>query len=288
MIRRLVVLGLALVAVGIVRFTERPTPALSITALDVGQGDSVLIRTPSGFDILVDTGPDRRALDVLGRYLPPGDRTIELLVLTHPHADHIGGVLPILDHYRVAQVWDPGVRSDTALARAVDRSLSALNVPVHTVLSGTSVDPESGVRIEVLSPQESTVEKNSKGTEAQKGGLNDASVVLRVTYRGFCALLMGDASDAVEADLVARGRATPCPVLKVGHHGSRFSSSTPFLTAVRPEVALIGVGRNGYGHPAPAALRRLETAGATVLRTDQYGSITLRYDDSLHIRTSRR
>jgi len=288
MMRRIILLGLALAVAGAVRLASHGVSGLQLTAIDVGQGDSLLLRTPGGADILIDTGPDRHSADALGHLLPSGDRNIELLVLTHPHADHIGGVLPILDHYHVDQVWESGVQYDAPIPRAVDARLTQLQVPVHFVHSGFVTEVEPGLRLEVLAPLQPLEGNVVEHDDAKDGGgLNDDSVVLRVTYQSFCTLLMGDASQAVEAKLVSEGVLTACPVLKVGHHGSRFSSTDPFLAIVHPKLAVISVGKNHYGHPAPATLRRLRSSGATTLRTDQFGTISIWFDGQLHIRTQR-
>lgn len=288
MIRRLVLLGVALVIAGGVRFTTHRTDTLTLSVIDVGQGDAVLIRTPHGVDVLVDAGPNRRTADALGRLLPNGDTALELVVLTHPHADHIAGFANVLDHYRIDQVWESGVRYDAPEARAVARRIVDARIPVRAVGAGDAIALEPEVRLEVLSPPqplEGVVVTHDDASHG--GGLNDSSVVLRLTYRTFCALLMGDASESVERALVAQGSVASCAVLKVGHHGSRFASSTTFLDSVQPRLALISVGANRYGHPTPAALRRLNQSGATVLRTDTYGTITLRFDEALTIRTTK-
>jgi competence protein ComEC len=278
MMRRLLLLAFALALAGFLRLPHPSDAALTLSVLNVGQGDAILIRTPSGADVLVDAGPGRRAVDALGAILPAGDRDLELVVLTHPHADHIAGLPYILDHYTVRQVWTSGVRYDAPVARAVDRRLTELRVPVRPVQSGTSASL-GDVRVEVLAPLHPADGRVVERDDARRGGgLNDDSVVLRLTYRSFCALLMGDASEAVEAELTRGGSVTRCAVLKVGHHGSRFSSSDPFLDAVSPQLAVIAVGPNRYGHPAPAALRRLASHGILVFRTDQSGAIRVETD----------
>ncbi len=284
MMRRAALLGtLLLLAGGWWVVSAGSDGSLTLTALDVGQGDAILVRTPNGTDILVDTGRDRAVVDELGAVLPPGDRTLELLVLTHPDADHIGGTPFVLAHYRVDRAWVSGATSDTATDRAVASGLREHGITPEPVLAGPAVQITDGTTLEVLWPNVPPGRIPPGRAGNPNGGTNDTSVVIRVTYRGFCAMLAGDASEAVEAELLRAGTVGPCAVLKVGHHGSRYSSSDAFLAALRPRFALISVGaKNTYGHPAPAALRRLERTGAAVLRTDLQGRLTVRYDGAYH------
>lgn len=290
MMRRLLLLALALVVAGAVRLRAAPGPELTLTMMDVGQGDAILVRTPGGSDLLVDASPNRSAVDALGALLPPGDRDLELVVITHPHADHLAGLLPVLDHYTVRQLWASGVRYDAPVPRAAERRLGQLRVPVRSVHEGVTANLGPDVRLEVLAPFESLDGRVVARDDARRGGgLNDDSVVLRLTYRSFCALLMGDASEAVEAELVRKGTLSACAVLKVGHHGSRFSTTDALLDAVTPELGLISVGSNRYGHPAPATLRRLGAHGVLTLRTDRSGPIRVSTDGTTtRVRPKRR
>lgn len=239
---------------------------LVIYFLDTGQSDAVYIRTPGGRVVLVDTG-DRDSADELVRFLveQKGVRRVDLLVLTHPHADHVGGAVAVLTSLEVVCLAEPGFPHPTPLYEEVLTRALALKeagrLRYVTARAGDRLEPDETVELLVLHP----------GPELGDDA-NDASVVLRLRFGSFAALFAGDAGKAAEAAILARGLPVGAAVLKVGHHGSSGSSGAAFLAAVRPEVAVILVGRgNPYGHPSQATLDRLRAAGARVLRTDLDG-----------------
>lgn len=230
---------------------------------NVGQGDAILIRTPHGEDIVIDGGPDRTALAKLGDTLPFFDRTIELAVVTHPHADHVAGLLEISKRYGIREVWESGFSAGNDLEDAWNEHLRTRNISARVVRAGEVVERD-GVRLEVLAP--------FPGNESNNP--NDASVVIRLVYGETEVLLTGDATGAVEERLLAAwGEELDADILKVGHHGSRDGSSREFLRAVSPETAIISVGENRYGHPAFRTVKHLEEAGAALYRTDQDGDV---------------
>jgi competence protein ComEC len=258
----------------------RPTmgerPALELHLLDVGQGDAVALRTPRGRWILVDAGGRWRGGDAGRRTVVPHLRrrggATALLILTHPHADHIGGAVAVLEALRPPEIRDAGFvlgQSGYAEVLGAARRVAARwqRVRPGAVLA---ID---GVELTFLAP-------DSAWTAALDDP-NAASAVVRVRYGAVRFLLTGDAERAEERWMLDRwgAEALAAEVLKVGHHGSRTSTSPPFLAAVRPRVALVSVGAgNRYGHPTPDVMRALAAAGATVLRTDQLGPVVLRTD----------
>ncbi|MCZ7569003.1 MAG: DNA internalization-related competence protein ComEC/Rec2 [Ardenticatenaceae bacterium] len=243
-----------------------PDGRLHLDVLDVGQGDAILIVTPGGQQIVVDGGPDpQRLLARLGLHLPPWDRHLELVVLTHPDADHLGGLPELLARYQVAQVLRPDIEGETTLFAEWQTRLSREGAVVTRAQRGQVIALEPGLRLEVLHP----------GSRPVGEGTNNDAIVLRLRYRHFCALLTADIEAPAEQVLVAEGL-DRCALLKVAHHGSATSSTDGLLAVVRPAVALISVGTdNGFGHPNTEVLARLEHAGARVLRTDQLGTIEL-------------
>lgn len=256
-----------------------PDGRLHLHVLDIGQGDALLIVTPSGQQIVVDGGPDsQRLLARLGPRLPPWDHRLELVVLTHPDADHLGGLPEVLERYQVARVLHSDTESETPLFAAWQARLSAEGAMVIRAQRGQTITIEPGLRLEVLHP----------GSHLPEEGTNNAAVVLRLRYGRFCALLTSDIEAPAEQVLVAE-ELGHCALLKVAHHGSATSSTDAFLAAVRPAVALISVGAdNRFGHPNAEVLARLEWAGARVLRTDQRGTIELISDGQrVWLRTER-
>lgn len=257
-----------------------PDGRLHVYFLDVGQGDAILIVAPDGRQILVDGGPSPTALlNELGTVLPFWDRSLDLVVLTHPDGDHITGLIPLFDRYRIVQVLDVP-QSDTApeavpwlerlQARAVPRSYArrGMRLPVGDVL------------LTVLHPGPEPL----TGTASDD---NNNAIVLRVDYGRFSALLTGDAEREAEEALIAAGLPLRADVLKAGHHGSNGSTSAAFIAAVQPQVTVISVGQgNPFGHPHPAVLERL--AGIEVLRTDQRGRIEVISDGArMWVKTAR-
>jgi competence protein ComEC len=262
------VLALAfLAAIGWVALRGLPDGRLHVWFLDVGQGDAILIQAPDGQQILVDGGPSPSALlDQLGAVLPFWDRSLDLVVLTHPDADHISGLIPLLDRYRVATVVDTVAPGDKA-AESWLAATNAAHVSHQAAARGMRLTA-GAVVLTVLSP-------NDHGAQFDDG--NNSSAVLRLDYGASSALLTGDAEGEAEQAMLDAGLPLRADVLKVGHHGSNASTSPQFLAAVQPRLAVISVGAdNRFGHPAPELLQRLK--GIEVLRTDQRGRIELKTD----------
>ncbi|HYW55048.1 MAG TPA: DNA internalization-related competence protein ComEC/Rec2 [Dongiaceae bacterium] len=282
---------LALASAGVLLTTLRPPDGkLTITMLDVGQGDAIVVRTPRGHVILIDSGgrlergPGTRGRSpaelvgervVLAYLKRAGIRSVDLLVNTHPHGDHVGGCLPILEALRVAAIADSG---QSYGGRAFSDCMTAArraHVPVVLARRGMRYATGDGVTLEVLAPEEPLLANGPND-------VNENSVVMRLGYhcrrcdRPVRILFTGDAGASSEARMLAAGIDVEADVLKVGHHGSAYSSTPAFIAAVRPRIALISVGRhNLFGHPASATLGVLHEFGAAVYRTDRCGAIVI-------------
>jgi competence protein ComEC len=241
---------------------------LAVTFLDVGQGEAILIESPEGHRILVDGGPSGEAItSALGRHLPFYDRRLDLVVLTHPQLDHIGGLPTVIDEYAVDHVVATPANSDSAAYRVWSEALHVNNVPLVPAERGQTIDLGDGAQLAVV----------SAGQPDYAASVNDTSLVLRLTMGGISFLLTGDITAVGEAALVRSGADLQTTVLKIAHHGSLTSTSPDFVTRTSPLVDVISVGANNrYGHPTDAVLARL--AGDLVLRTDQHGDITLSTD----------
>ncbi len=282
--RRVAVAGVAVVALvsGATGIGPRPLPpglpgraaqpsVLAVTAIDVGQGDAVLVTTASGHRILVDAGGDDTAATWLRRH---GIDHLDLVVLTHLHADHVGGLPDVLDQVHVATLWlAPGPRDPPGLPALVPTADGPREVPtvaVSTVAVRAGMVAAVGTaRVEVLGPPAGWA---LVGTE---GGRNDQSVVLRIAEGDRVALLTGDAEVAAQHWLLANTTDLRASLLKVPHHGAA-TSDPAFLAAVAPDVALVSVGRdNDYGHPAPDLLGWLADLDVEMRRTDQDGTVTV-------------
>lgn len=243
----------------------------AIHFLDVGQGDAQLIRTNAG-NVLIDAGRgSMTALRLLDEILPFTDRAIDIMVLTHPSSDHIGGAKEILNRYDVRLILYTGVRYpleayESLMAAARERGIQTLYA-----IRGKEIIAGDGI-FTVLSP-----EVLLKGVQPREQDVNDTSIVMRFDSGGASAIFTGDISAEKEREIMSA--AGDVDVLKVSHHGSRHSSDAEFLRAVRPEIAVISVGRNPYGHPTGAVLERLTAVGARIFRTDQDGTVSVTFKD---------
>lgn len=215
--------------------------------------------------MLIDGGPGSTSLLWgMSRYMPFWDRSLDMVVNTHPEADHLAGLPEVLKRYQVSQVLLPDVGSDTPLYHAWQAALAEEGARVVPAQAGLRLALEDGVWAEVLHP----------GRVPAGDRLNDHSVVLQITLGQVGFLLPGDIEAGVEQGLVATGSSVETAVLKVPHHGSSTSSSESFLAAVDPQLAVVSVGAdNRFGHPASSILARYADYGIPVLRTDQLGSI---------------
>jgi len=257
---------------------------LEIHMIDVGQGDAIALRTPRWRWILVDAGDQWRDSDVGERIVAPYLRrkggTVAAFILSHPHADHIGGAASILKKVPVGFVWDGGYPQPSSVYDDVLSAARLKGVTWRVARAGMPIEID-GVRLTVLSPDSVEI--------ANAPDANAASVVVMAEFRGVRILLTGDAERDVEARLVERfGANLQADVLKVGHHGSKTSTTAPLLDAVRPRIALVSVGAgNRYGHPSPEVMSALRARGTQVLRTDDAGSVIVAVDGSaqLHVAT---
>ena len=263
-------LAASLLAAGLA-FAHRPDGSTRVTVLDVGQGDAILVEGDRGGRMLVDGGPDPdRLLIELDRRLPPWDRRLDVLVLTHPHEDHVAGLALLLSRYRIGQVFEPGMRGPGPGYSAWNAALDRAGAPARGRLVTGDRLAVDDLHFDVLWPDPGTVPSEPSDTGR---GINDVSIVLLGVVDGRRILLTGDVEDDVDPVLAARG-IPPVDFLKVAHHGSGSASTVAFLDIVRPQVAVVSAGAdNPYGHPARSTLDRLAAAGARVLRTDTDGSV---------------
>lgn len=244
--------------------------ALQVVTLNIGQGDAIYIRTPQGNDILVDGGPDRTVLTELGAVMPPFDHTIEYVIATHPDSDHIAGLMEVTDGYTVENLITNGHGKETNVFQQFTAWMRSQKLTPLIVRRGDRISIESDVWFEVLAPTD----------QAHKES-NDDSIVMILHDRNIRIMLTGDASTAEEEDILAAypPEYVQVDILKVGHHGSRFSTSNFWLNALQPRIALISADvQNRYHHPHPSITNRLRRHGIETFRTDTQGRITCRSD----------
>ena len=243
---------------------------LTVAFLDVGQGDAIYIESPNGNQVLIDAGPGRPVLRALGEVMPFYDRSIDLVIATHPDADHIGGFPEVLERFAVGAVMEPGVSSATAIYRTFRAAVAAEGAEAMAARRGMKIILARGTVLEILFP-----DRDTTGWET-----NTASIVARLIYGESEFLLTGDSPIQIEKYLLELdGRRLRSRVLKVGHHGSKTSSDPVFLAAVAPVYAVISAGRNNrYGHPHAYVFEALGRLGARILSTADRGTIVFETD----------
>jgi competence protein ComEC len=261
---------LALLALGIILFFiiqfSLQSQSLKVIFFDVGQGDAILISQGQN-QTLIDGGRDGKIiLEKLGKYIPFWDRTIETVIATHPDADHIGGLVSVAKNYKIESVLETSAQSDSQTYIAWEDLISSKNMQKIEALKNITIKFPESARIEILYPESSVI--------GAKNESNDRSVVARLIFGENKFLFTGDLPAEKEAVLIGCGADMKADVLKVSHHGSKYSTSEEFLKAVSPQDAVISVGKNNsYGHPAPEITDRLLKSGAKIWRTDVMGDI---------------
>jgi competence protein ComEC len=254
---------------------------LRVIFLDIGQGDAVLIQTKRK-NILIDGGPDREIIYKLDQYIPPYQRKIDLMILTHSDGDHLNGLVEVLRRWPVDNFLETGVKGSSPAYFDLQRLISERKVPVYYSANLKKIVLGPDLEIEILWPL--SLENNLIKEDA-----NSLSLVLRLTHQDNTFLFTGDADHEVEEKLLNIYPNLESSVLKVGHHGSKHSSSLNFLQKVKPAAAVISVGRdNNFGHPSLRVLDNLRQIVAQVLRTSQKGDIIFTSDGkSLNLKTTR-
>lgn len=246
-------------------------PHLTVSFLDVGQGDAILIESPTGEQMLVDGGRDHAVLRELGKYMSPFDRSLDVVVETHPDADHVGGLPGVFERYTVGVFMEPGIPNDTNAVLALEEAVKN-EEGLQKILArrGQRINLGGEVYIDVLFP-----DRDVSGLETNTG-----SIVMRVTYGSTSFMLTGDAPSSIEDYLVGiDGTTLKTDVLKAGHHGSRNSTDELWLLTLQPRVVVISAGEgNSYGHPHTETLERIHSVGARVLSTLGQGAVIFQSD----------
>lgn len=260
-------------------YLQKPDEYLHVNFLDVGQGDSIFIRSPFGYNIVIDGGPNLNLTDSIESIIPPQEHIIDLLVLTHPHSDHLFGFMETIERYKVKNVLLTGVAYNSSLYGYFKEKMAEKGVNVLPASSLHDIYFNDGLLLDVVYPSKPSL----KGSPEN---VNNDSVVLRLVYGNTSILFSGDAEMEEEKLVLQTTNFIGADVLKAGHHGSRTSSTMAYLNAVQAEYAVISAGvNNQYHHPHPETLEKYAKEDITTFRTDLLGSIEMVFDPDGLVKT---
>ena len=273
-----VVLLFLTLSLAVIALLQLPDGNLHIIACNVGQGDAILI-TYGNTQILTDGGPDKSVLNCLGEYMPFWDRNIELVISTHPDSDHSTGLTDVIKNYNVGEILINPIDPGTSVYEVLKKQVGSHSIPI--------INPVEGMRLgggliylDILNPSQTLLDGANAVDAVSRlskyrisTATNLYSVVYRLSFRNFSGIFLGDAppevSDRLSVDTLVQG----ADYIKISHHGSTNGITLNLLKAVMPKIAVISVGKNSWGFPAPAILDMLATSGVKTLRTDQMGDI---------------
>ena len=247
---------------------------LTVKVLDIGQGDAILIRV-AGQTVLVDTGDIENRDKMVSYIKKEGITTIDKVIITHPHADHLGGMPGILENFKVGQIYDSGKTGTTALYRQYLSIVNKKNIPFTIGTPGSEIIIANDIKLKIFAPDKSLLAENE---------INNSSIVAKLIYNKFSMLLTGDAEKESEGLMLKKyAGELKSNILKSGHHGSNTSSTTEFLKAVGAETVVISLAAgNDYHHPHPSTLKKYEQAKLKVYRTDLNGTVTITSDGNTY------
>jgi len=251
-------------------YARKETNLLHVYFLDVGQGDSIFIDSPAHGRVLIDGGPNRKVLSELGKILPFGDKDIDVVIETHPDADHITGLVEVIKRFNVGVFIEPGVESPNSVDDLLSLEVDQKKIPTLLARRGMTLDLGHGSELIILFPNQDVTSFET----------NDASIVAKLVYGSKSFLLTGDSSKSSEYKIMSLGEGgLDSDVLKAGHHGSDGSTSILFAQTVSPEYAVISAGKNNrYGHPKQSVLDILHKVGAKIVSTIDLGTIEFETD----------
>lgn len=265
-------LGLLILVTGFVWYAvfAESRDGLLVVFLDVGQGDAIFIEAPNGNQVLIDGGPNKAVLRQLSKIMPFYDRSIDMIIESHPDSDHINGLVEVLRRYKVGLVMESGVVNDNQAYKSIQEIIEEKGIQKVLARRGTRINFGDGIYMDIMFP-----DRDVSGLET-----NMASVVARLVYGESEFLFTGDSPRSIEQYLVSIGKENlQSDILKISHHGSDTSTSEMFLGYVDPEYAVISVGKdNKYGHPRQEVLDLLNQFDVKILRTDQSGTIKIKSD----------
>jgi len=246
---------------------------LHVYFLNVGQGDAIYIRGPKEQDILIDGGPDNSVLPELGQRMPFYDHEIDLVILTHPDSDHLTGLIDITKRYKIKKIAFTGATEESPEYLAWQKEIALKGIPLVLIKKGSSINMEGGAKMDVLWPPRYLINQKLENT-------NQGSLVMRLSYKNIDFLLTGDAEEETGNLLLKDSALLEAEIFKVSHHGSEngLGNKKEVLEKIKPQLAVISVGKNRYGHPHKKILNLFKENKINWLRTDEKGTIEVMTD----------
>ncbi|WP_460322795.1 ComEC/Rec2 family competence protein [Paenibacillus sp. YSY-4.3] len=249
---------------------------LRVIFLDVGQGASQLLISPSGKTMLIDAGNNDREQAMLDYLREYGVNRLDIVIGTHPDADHIGGLDRVIDHVDVGEIYMPKIQANTKTFESLLLSVKNKGLKVKTAKAGLVLEWDEDVQVTMVAPVQTYDDKNNM------------SAVVKVVYGNTSYLLTGDAEQKSEKDMIESGADLQADVMLIGHHGSKSSTTLSFLKKIAPQYGVIQVGENNYGHPTSTVLDRLSKQGIEVYRNDLHGTVEIASDGHTYRITTER
>ncbi|EKD64599.1 MAG: hypothetical protein ACD_50C00338G0004 [uncultured bacterium] len=257
------------------KFNDRK---LHVVFCDVGQGDAIFLRTPKGSDILIDGGPNNSVLSCLLGHMPFWDRDLELVILSHPHADHLNGLIEVAKRYKIKSFATENLKNNTASFRVLIDEIKKQNIKIQYLHTGDRFSFKDGLILEIVGPSREFI-----GETSPTGMIGESSefanILTLFNYKDFSLFLTGDSQKEGIKDAILSGFLQDIDVLQVPHHGSKTGLDSEILSYLKPELAVISVGKNNkYSHPAKEIIEILRNQEIKTLRMDQNGEIEIMTD----------
>jgi competence protein ComEC len=264
-------LVLAAISVWAFAFQGKEDEYLHLIACDVGQGDAILV-VYGNYQVLVDGGPDERVISCLDRHISPLDREIELIILTHPDKDHYGGLKYVFERYKVINYFTSGLESGNDSYQVLKSTVGSGDTRVENAVAGQQLGLGL-IHLDIYNPINNNIANSVLGADTEKADTNENSVVLNLAFGSFDAVLAGDLPPDAGKRIIDKYLLPDVEYIKVSHHGSRNGLDENLLLTVKPDIAVISVGKNSYGHPHQEVLQMLQNYGVRTLRTDEMGDV---------------